>query len=145
MVVTVEVVQRGLDLSVLAERLRPEVAQKLVERLADVALYSAFFEAPWRTGYLAQSLVKEVGDLEASVSPLAPYAVYVEYGTAPHEIRPVRASVLCFEGPKGGLVFTRLVNHPGTRANPFMQRAADETAKQAPEVFDELWSAEASD
>jgi hypothetical protein len=83
--------------------------------------------------------VKEVGDGEASIQVLAPYATHVVYGTAPHEIRPVNASCLAFEAPGGGMVFTALVHHPGTRPNPFMQRAAEDARGKVGEVFAELW------
>ena len=122
-VFSVEVSTRGLRFNSVIDKLSKELRQKLIERLADVALSSAFYGAPWRTGRLAGSIVKEIGDAEAEVQVLAPYAVFVEKGTAPHEIRPVNASVLAFEAG-GRIVFTPLVKHPGTRANPFMERAA---------------------
>lgn len=51
-----------------------------------------------------------------------PYAGFVLDGTAPHDIRPRNAQVLHWTGPEGG-VFARLVHHPGTRPNPFPERA----------------------
>ena len=42
----------------------------------------------------------------------ASYAAAVEYGTAPHEIRPVNGAVLAFE-VAGKMIFTPLVHHPG--------------------------------
>jgi len=120
------------------DKLSRELRQKLIERLADVAWASAFYGAPWRTGRLAGSIVKEIGDAEAEVQVLAPYAVFVEKGTAPHEIRPVNASVLAFEAG-GRIVFTPLVKHPGTRANPFMERAAEDTRSKVGAVFADLW------
>lgn len=83
--------------------------------------------------------MKEVGDSEATISVNAPYAWYVVKGTAPHEIRPVNASCLAFEAVGGGMVFTQLVHHPGTRPNPFMERAAEDTLSKVDEVFAELW------
>ncbi len=37
------------------------------------------------------------------------------------------------------MVFTPLVRHPGTRANPFMERAAEDARGKAEVVFAELW------
>jgi hypothetical protein len=82
--------------------------------------------------------VKEIGDGEASIQALAPYAMYVVKGTAPHEIRPINASVLAFE-VGGKMVFTPLVHHPGTKPNPFMQRAVEEARSKVDEAFAELW------
>lgn len=139
MSIEITIVRSGLDLNIISRQLKPEVAQKLINRLADLAWSNAFYEAPWRTGFLAGSIVKDVGDLEASISPLASYAVFVEKGTAPHLIVPVNASVLAFEGAGGELVFTRLVHHPGTKPNPFMRRAADATEGKVLDTFDQVW------
>ena len=122
----------------MASKLSRELRQKLIERLADAAWATAFYGAPWRTGRLAGSIVKQISDGEAEIQALAPYAVYVEKGTAPHEIRPVNASVLAFEAG-GKMVFTPLVKHPGTKPNPFMQRAAEDTRSKAEAVFADLW------
>ena len=129
---------RGLQISTVADKLSKELRQKLIERLADVALASAFYGAPWRTGRLAGAIVKEVGSGEAVVEALAPYAVFVVQGTRPHEIRPVNASVLAFEAG-GRMIFTPLVRHPGSKPNPFMERAADDTRSKAEAVFTNLW------
>jgi hypothetical protein len=136
--ISVEVTTRGLDFDEVASKFSKELKQKLIEKLADIAWVAAFYGAPWRTGKFAGSIVKEIGDGEASIQALAPYAMYVVKGTAPHEIRPMNASVLAFE-TGGGMVLTRLVRHPGTKPNPFMQRAADEARGKVEETFAELW------
>src|SRR3989304_4289888 len=135
---TVEVSTRGLEFDEVASKFSKELRQKLIEKLADVAYASAFFGAPWKTGKLAGSIVKDMGDGEASIQALAPYAMYVVEGTAPHEIRPVNASVLAFQ-IGGRMVFTPLVRHPGTKPNPFMQRAVEDVRSKAEETFAELW------
>ncbi|MCW4048054.1 MAG: hypothetical protein NWE99_10940 [Candidatus Bathyarchaeota archaeon] len=137
--IEVEVSTRGLEFDEVASRFSRELKQAFVERLADVAWAAAFYGAPYRTGRLADSIVKDVYGDEARIMALATYAVFVEKGTAPHEIRPVNASVLRFETVGGEIVFTRLVRHPGTRPNPFMERAAEEARSKAEEVFAELW------
>jgi len=51
----------------------------------------------------------------------APYAVAVHEGTRPHPITPKNARVLAFPSRStGAMVFTTYVNHPGTRAQPFL-------------------------
>ena len=63
-------------------------------------------------------------------------AVYIEEGTKPHVILPKKGKYLVFKvGTAGSLktgkmteskkIFARKVNHPGTRANPYMKPAAD--------------------
>lgn len=53
------------------------------------------------------------------------YAQFVTMGTRPHVITPKRpGGVLVF--PSGGeTVFTRKVNHPGTKANDFYDRVVN--------------------
>lgn len=65
-------------------------------------------------------------------------AVYLESGTRPHVIRPRRKKMLRFAASAGGrrlsgaprrgadVVFARRVNHPGTKAYPFLGPAARE-------------------
>jgi HK97 gp10 family phage protein len=139
-VIEVDVSTRGLEFDEVAETLDKELRQMFVERLADVAYAEAFYGAPWKTGKLARSIVKEIDeDGEASIKALAPYAIYVVKGTSPHEIRPVNASVLAFKAMSGDMVFTRLVRHPGTKPNPFLQRAVDKARENVEEIFAELF------
>ena len=136
----VEVSSRGLELSVVADEYPVEVAQRFIERLADQTEAIMFFEAPWKSGKLAQSIVKQVNGLEASVGPIVSYAGLVEIGTAPHEIRPIRARVLAFKSSEGKMVFASVVHHLGTKANPFMHRTLEQVEDKTPTVFAEVWN-----
>lgn len=53
------------------------------------------------------------------------YAGFVNDGTRPHQIRPRNASVLRFR-VGNRWVYARVVNHPGTRPRPFLDRALRE-------------------
>jgi hypothetical protein len=128
----------GLEFDAVVQKLSGSLKQKLIERLTDIAFASAFWGAPVKTGYLASTITKSVGQGEGLVAANAPYAAVVEYGTTPHEIRPVNGGVLAFE-VAGKMIFTPLVHHPGTRANPFMKRALDETRSKVDFVFADLW------
>ena len=128
----------GLEFDAVAQKISGALKQKLIERLVDVAFAAAFWGAPVKTGYLASTITKSVGQGEGSIQANASYAAAVEYGTAPHEIRPVNGGVLAFEAA-GKIVFTPLVHHPGTKANPFMKRAVDETLSKVDSVFADLW------
>lgn len=75
------------------------------------------------TGALARSIMSRVERLAQSVfgyvfsSGDVKYAGIHEYGghTSPHVIEPKRASVLAFMGKEGKMVFTKRVNHPGSK------------------------------
>ncbi|WNZ28461.1 MAG: hypothetical protein IAX21_07270 [Candidatus Bathyarchaeota archaeon] len=139
MTVEVEVSTRGLDFEAVAKILDEETKQLLIERLAEFAYYEAFFNAPWKTGKLARSIVTKIEEGEAKLQILVPYAKFVVEGTRPHEIRPVSANVLVFKAKSGDLVFTRLVRHPGTKPNPFIQRAVDEAREHIDDIWAELF------
>lgn len=57
------------------------------------------------------------------------YAAYVNDGTRPHKITAKNAKALRFRW-KGQTVIVRSVQHPGTKAKPFLDRALREVAAQ---------------
>ena len=141
MSISVEVSQRGLDLSLFADKVEEKLLPGLVKGAAEYAYALMSAKAPVRSGRLLGSIRKDVRGLEATIGPTVPYAIYVEYGTAPHEIRPVFASVLRFE-VEGKIVFTPIVHHPGTRAQPFVHETADVTKEKIPELWKEVFEEE---
>jgi hypothetical protein len=61
-------------------------------------------------------------DLSAVITSSHPATLYVVNGTRPHQIRPVRAQSLRFT-VGGRAVFAKLVNHPGTKPDNFLEKA----------------------
>jgi len=118
------------------------VIQAAIEDIADLARRYA----PEDTGHLASSIEADVGPKTGRVVASAPYATFVEFGTwsynmlepksGTYEIRPVRASALRFE-IDGDIVFAQKVEHPGVKAQPFLNPAVDEVV---PEFVDMLES-----
>jgi hypothetical protein len=85
-------------------------------------------EAPKRTGVFASKIFYRTfsrGDVEElNVFTPQPLGKWITEGTRPHVIRAKRARFLRFYWPKvGRVVYFKSVNHPGTKANPFMSRA----------------------
>jgi HK97 gp10 family phage protein len=81
---------------------------------------------PVDTGRLRSSIVHHV-DGSARVSGVTvgtnvSYAADVEYGTAPHVILPKNKKALYWPGASHPV---SKVNHPGTRAQPFMRPALE--------------------
>lgn len=65
-------------------------------------------------------LVKDVfGTVESDIIAPLHYHPYLDAGTRPHEIRPVRAKSLRFVARDGNIVLTKRVMHPGTRGDGF--------------------------
>jgi hypothetical protein len=103
----------------------PSISQPIIQRaiVAAQAILAKFTTAatvPVKTGYLVQNWAFEVGTLQARWYPRASYAPYVEFGTGPHEIKAVNKKVLA--NTATGQIFGPIVHHPGTKANPFMER-----------------------
>lgn len=78
--------------------------------------------------HLRDTIVKRMVEDGRGVAVLvvaeAPHATFHHDGTDPHPIRPVRARALRFVGSRGQVVFAQHVQHPGTKANPFLVDAA---------------------
>ena len=99
-------------------------------------VYLAKRRVPVKTRNLSRSIHPGpiVGHESATVVASAEYARYVEGGTQPHIIKPVRARMLAWGGDRrltGSLRtgarptnFARIVHHPGTRPRPFLRPAA---------------------
>jgi len=103
------------------------IGARWTSELRSAVLERVRAEAPVRSGALRESLTVEVVNpppfARIAVSSPLPYLPYVIAGTQPHEIWPVHARALHWTGA-GGDVFAAHVAHPGTRPNPFPERAA---------------------
>ena len=70
------------------------------------------------TGHLRRSIATKMGDLEATIhTSNVKYAVIVEKGSKAHVIRPKNKKALYWKGAKRPV---KLVNHPGSKAKPFL-------------------------
>lgn len=98
----------------------PIVQKAVVAAQAILAKFTNGTTVPIKTGYLVQNWAFEIGNLQARWYPRASYAPYVEFGTVPHEIKAVNKRVLA--NAATGQFFGPIVHHPGTKANPFMER-----------------------
>jgi HK97 gp10 family phage protein len=131
------------DINRIAEALR-ETGRQSYATTHEVLVQSANFlltemeaRVPvGKTGALKRSLGVRVEGDRVIVGPLDnPYAAYVEFGTAPHEIRPKNPDgVLRFQ-INGRWVFAKVVHHPGTKPEPFVRPAFEAYVKMlGPEV-----------
>lgn len=99
---------------------------KTIERSIAAVESAAKREAPVNKqtggGTLRQKIrSKMTSSISGEIVAEAPYSVYVHEGTKPHIIVPVRKQALA--NVRTGQFFGKIVHHPGTRANPFMERA----------------------
>lgn len=121
--------------------------RQVLGRFGLLAVQHAKERVSRRTGNLDRTIrVAEVDEQRQSVRIVAGgtrqvgYARYVEFGTRPHVILPRRAKVLAWGGARrlsGSLrrgasatSFARRVNHPGTRARPYLRPGAEQALRE---------------
>ena len=100
---------------------------------------------PRKTGHLFRTIRpgrvdRHGGEIKAGGTRLVGYARAVELGSGPHVIRPRKAKVLAWGGSRrlsGSLRtgsrpthFARKVNHPGSRAKPYLRPGLQKAAEQ---------------
>ncbi|MGF0163053.1 hypothetical protein ACQRET_03285 [Streptomyces koyangensis] len=101
------------------------VERRLRERTRRVAAIAAR-EAPGSMGdYVDWRVETGPGGLRGVVVCNHHAVRYVLDGTRPHLIKPRRRNVLRFQ-IGGRVVYSKLVRHPGTKANDFMKRALEQ-------------------
>ena len=108
-------------------RMSDDVA-RAVERTRIDVQNEARRRAPVDTGRLRSSIVSRAEGSGRSVGYVigtnVSYAAAVEYGTAPHVIVPRNRKALYWPGAAHPVA---KVNHPGTRAQPFLRAAIEMT------------------
>ncbi|MFD8667079.1 HK97 gp10 family phage protein [Streptomyces microflavus] len=102
--------------------------KRAVERTRIDVQNEARRRAPVDTGRLRSSIVSRAEGAGRSlgyvVGTNVNYAAAVEYGTAPHVIVPKNGKALYWPGARHPVA---RVNHPGTRAQPFLRPAIEMT------------------
>lgn len=137
-----EEAQRFLELAPQAQTVALEAA---VRDTVDALFAASQDEVPVDKGTLKKSGTFAASGFTGDVAYNTSYALFVHEGTKPHPIEPVNAPLLAFppSGARGvyrggkrvglfefggkkvivPLVFARRVMHPGTQANPWLERA----------------------
>ncbi|MFE1515693.1 HK97-gp10 family putative phage morphogenesis protein [[Kitasatospora] papulosa] len=100
--------------------------KRAVDRTRTDVQNEARRRAPVDTGRLRSSIVSRAEGSGRTVGYVVGtnvnYAAAVEYGTAPHVIKPTNKKALYWPGARHPV---GKVNHPGTRAQPFMRPAVE--------------------
>lgn len=103
--------------------------EKLLDAIEASALRAAKKAAPRRSGQLADRLHAVRRTNERLITSEVPYLKYVIGGTRAHVIHAKNARALAFN-IGGRTVFAKSVNHPGTRANDFLETALDDAGPE---------------
>lgn len=92
-------------------------------------------EVPIKTGQLRRSIVMDYRPIAISIYPTVNYAPNVNFGTKAHVILPRTKKVLRFRSGNSW-VFAQRVYHPGTKANPFVERTVARSEGGVNRYFD---------
>lgn len=112
------------DMSKYSETVQAKV-QHEVTRATYAIEGGAKQNSPVKKSFLRNSIRATIkGRLSGQVAVSAKYAGYVHEGTRPHVILPRNKKMLAWKVGKG-YRFAKIVHHPGTKANPFLQKAVD--------------------
>ena len=86
-----------------------------------------------KTGHLRRGIATNIGNMEATVhTSNIKYASMVEKGTRPHIIKPKNKKALYWKGASHPV---KQVNHPGSKAKPYLIPAFD---KEVPYFVEKL-------
>lgn len=100
-----------------------ELLNKAMFRIAVKLQNELKLKCPVDTGRARNSIkVRPIKDNEGLSIFVVDYVKFVEFGSNPHVIRPKNKKALKFKGDQSDVI-TKLVNHPGTRPNPFIRTA----------------------
>jgi HK97 gp10 family phage protein len=86
------------------------------------------------SGHLRSSITGELvgrgGGMAVHVGTTVSYALFVEFGTKPHVIRPKDPNGVLHWRDRNGDHYAKEVHHPGTTAQPFLIPALDALANR---------------
>lgn len=105
-------------------------------RVGSGVRYRAKQVAPYKTGNLKKDIQvfdERIDSFSISVgnTKLVPYTKFVYFGTRLHVIKPKKMKALA--NKKSGQIFGKSVNHPGTKANPYFEKAKEQLASDVSE------------
>ena len=120
-----------------------ELPDEIKDNIRKVVKNSAFniernakSSASVKTGHLRRSISTKMGDMEATIhTSNLKYAPMVEFGTRPHIIRAKNKKALYW---KGATHPVKQVNHPGSKAKPYLIPAFEKEKDQFLEKLKEV-------
>lgn len=142
--ITINAEIKGLDVLIDGVKKMPretvEYVSDAVKKSVLVVQSNAIKEAPVNKqsggGNLRQSIkTSMVNKLRGAIISNANYSIFVHEGTRPHVIRPRIKKGLA--NKRTGQFFGKIVHHPGTRANPYMERAYEKSKERISGFFND--------
>ena len=123
-VVTDEIDKFAIELGQMSDEVRTDVQKVLTKtgfKIEATAKANLTNNRSVKTGHLRRGIVTDVGNMKVSVhTSNIKYARGVEEGTKPHIITAKNKKALYWKGAKRPV---KLVNHPGSKAKPYLEPA----------------------
>jgi HK97 gp10 family phage protein len=114
---TSELDRFSVDVGKLSDKTKGNV-QKVLNNTGFKIETKAKGNVPVDTGHLRRGITTKIGDMEVIVhTSNIKYARGVEFGTRPHLIKPKNKKALYWKGAKHPI---KSVNHPGSKAKPYL-------------------------
>ena len=114
---TSELDRFSVDVGNLSDKTKGNV-QKVLNNTGFKIETKAKGNVPVDTGHLRRGITTKIGDMEVIVhTSNIKYARGVEFGTRPHLIKPKNKKALYWKGAKHPV---KSVNHPGSKAKPYL-------------------------
>ena len=114
---TSELDRFSVDVGKLSDKTNGNV-QKVLNNTGFKIETKAKGNVPVDTGHLRRGITTKIGDMEVIVhTSNIKYARGVEFGTRPHLIKPKNKKALYRKGAKHPV---KRVNHPGSKAKPYL-------------------------
>ena len=114
---TSELDRFSVDVGKLSDKTKGNV-QKVLNNTGFKIETKAKGNVPIDTGHLRRGITTKIGDMEVIVhTSNIKYARGVEFGTRPHLIKPKNKKALYWKGAKHPV---KSVNHPGSKAKPYL-------------------------
>ena len=125
----------SVEVGKLSDEIKDDV-RKVVKNSAFNIERNAKSSVSVKTGHLKRSISTKMGDMEATIhTSNLKYAPAVEFGTRAHIIRAKNKKALYWKGAKHPV---KKVNHPGSRAKPFLIPAFEKEKDQFLEKLKEV-------
>lgn len=148
----IKITTKGIDAFLLAFQSAPEAALRNMALAMTVSLKRVreYARLNHRFIYRSGKLEKNILSQQASAASGrfrgrvylnvgqagAPYGVYVHEGTKPHDIRPIKAKYLRWvDAKRNAFCFAKIVHHPGTLPDQFIDNAGKACEGQVQETF----------
>ena len=118
---------------------RLDIVDRVVGMVANYLSPQVVKEAPWKEGALKKNVSRgeRTSPLYWIISIGVNYWRPVQFGSKAHIIEAKNKSYLVFQ-TADGWVRAKKVNHPGTKANPFITRAIDKTSPMIPDFVEKV-------